>query len=250
MLRAGRHRLALIHPLGKPVETSLAEPMDLYLTALALGAIGLVAMAFSGFGRHGGRGHGNAGHAGTHPGSAHGSGGHGHAATGHSGGQVHASGHGHSSGHAQSAAKQEGSSNPLLALMSPRVLFSTCLGLGTGGLLLRPVLGGVALFGAALVTGILFERFVVAPIWNFTFRFASTPALTLESAVTDEATAVTPFDANGQGLIALELDGQRVQLLGTLQPSDRAMRVKVAAGARLRVEEVDAARNRCTVSLV
>lgn len=134
--------------------------------------------------------------------------------------------------------------------MSPRVLFSICLGLGTAGLLFRPVLGGVVLFAVALGIGILFERFVVSPIWNFTFRFASTPALTLESALTDEATAVTPFDANGQGLIALELDGQRVQLLGTLQTSDREMHVKVPAGARLRIEEVDAARNRCTVSLV
>jgi hypothetical protein len=225
--------------------------MDLYLTALALGAVGLVAMAFSGFGRHGGARHGTPhggghGHAGGHSTAAHGHAG-GHASGGLHG---HASAHPHSGGHGHPAAKQEGSSNPLLALMSPRVLFSTCLGLGTAGLLLRPVLGGVPLFASALLTGVLFERFVVAPIWNFTFRFASTPALTLESAVTDEATAVTSFDANGQGLIALELDGQRVQLLGTLQPSDREMRVKVPAGARLRVEEVDAARNRCTVSLV
>jgi hypothetical protein len=105
------------------------------------------------------------------------------------------------------------------------------------------------LFGAALGLGILFERVLVTPIWNFMFRFASTPALTLESAVSDEARAVTSFDANGQGLIAVELDGQSVQLLGTLQPSDRAMHVKVSAGARLRIEEVDSARNRCIVSL-
>jgi hypothetical protein len=105
------------------------------------------------------------------------------------------------------------------------------------------------LFAAALGVGILFERVLVTPIWNFMFRFASAPALTLESAVSDEARAVTSFDANGQGLIAVELDGQSVQLLGTLQPSDRAMHVKVPAGARLRIEEVDSARNRCIVSL-
>lgn len=104
-------------------------------------------------------------------------------------------------------------------------------------------------FLIALGAGVLFERVVVAPIWNFGFRFESAPALTLESAVSGEATAVTAFDANGQGLIAVEIDGQVVQLLGTLQAADRALRAKVAVGARLRVEDVDAARNRCTVSL-
>jgi hypothetical protein len=134
-------------------------------------------------------------------------------------------------------------------MMSPRVLFSVSLGLGTAGLALRPVLGGPILFAAALTAGIVFERFLVAPLWNFLFRFASTPALTLESAVSDEARAVTSFDANGQGLIAVELDGQSVQLLGTLQRADRDMHVRVPAGARLRIEEVDSARNRCIVSL-
>ena len=49
-------------------------------------------------------------------------------------------------------------------------------------------------------------------------RFASTPASMLESAVTDEATAVTSFDANGQGIVSVEVDGQIVQILATLQP--------------------------------
>jgi len=134
--------------------------------------------------------------------------------------------------------------------MSPRLLFSVALGLGTAGLLLRGVLGEPLLFVAALAAGILFERAVVAPIWNLTFRFASNPASTLESSVMDEATAVTSFDKNGQGLIAVEVDGQMVQILGTLQSGDRAMNVKVPAGSRLRIEDVDAARNRCTVSLI
>lgn len=115
---------------------------------------------------------------------------------------------------------------------------------------MRPSLGGDALtFFTALAAGVIFERVLVNPIWNFAFRFESNPALTLESAVTGEATAVTAFDHNGQGLIAVEIDGQVVQLLGTLQASDRALRAKVVAGARLRVEDVDSARNRCTVSL-
>jgi len=220
--------------------------MDIYLTALALGGVGLAGMAVGGLGRHGhghGDAHGHAGHGGhSHAGHSHA----GHAHTSHdAGAHTVAHGHGHQAHHAG-----EGHSNPLLSLMSPRLLFSVALGLGTAGLLLRGVLGEPLLFTAALAAGILFERAVVAPIWNLTFRFASNPASTLESSVMDEARAVTAFDKNGQGLIAVEVDGQMVQILGTLQSGDRAMNVKVPAGSRLRIEDVDAARNRCTVSLI
>ena len=132
--------------------------------------------------------------------------------------------------------------------MSPRVLFSVLLGLGTTGVLAGHVLGGVPLFLAASAGGVLFERFVVNPMWNFGLRFASRPALTLESAVADEALVVSGFDANGQGLIELQLDGQAVRVLGTLQPADRAVGVRLRTGDRVRVEAVDAERNRCTVS--
>jgi len=82
-------------------------------------------------------------------------------------------------------------------------------------------------------------------------RFASAPAVTLESSVTDEATAVTSFDANGQGIISLEVDGQVVQILATLRADDRALgAARVRAGQRVRIDEVDAAQNRCTVSLI
>jgi hypothetical protein len=205
--------------------------MDIYSTALALGGVGLVGMAVGGFGRHGGHsGHAaHAGHAGApHVGAPH--------ATGHA---PHASG-----------TTAHGSSNPLLALMSPRVLFSVLLGFGTAGIVLQNLLGGPVLFGAALAVGILFERILVTPLWNLAFRFESTPASTLEASLMDEATAVTAFDKNGQGLIAIEVDGQMVQLLGTLQRTDRDMQVKVPVGSKLRIEDVDAARNRCTVSLI
>jgi hypothetical protein len=69
--------------------------------------------------------------------------------------------------------------------------------------------------------------------------------------VSDEATAVTSFDANGQGIISLEVDGQVVQVLATLRPDDRALGpARVRAGQRVRIDEVDAAQNRCTVSLI
>jgi hypothetical protein len=234
--------------------------MDLYLTSLALGGVGLGAMAMSGFLHHA-PGHGHTAHGHT----AHGHTGPGHTAHGHTA-QAHtphgpaahshagvASGHSH--GDAQTAAhgahgSHTGVSQSLMSLMSPRVLFSVCLGLGTTGLLLRGFLGGPLLFLAALAGGVIFNRVLVTPIWNFAFRFESNPALTLESATGGEATAVSSFDANGQGLIAIDVDGQIVQVLGTLRPEDRAYRAKVPAGTKLRVEDVDAARNRCTVSLL
>ena len=139
-------------------------------------------------------------------------------------------------------------SRAALALLSPRVLFSILLGLGLTGMLGRELLGGVPLFAVSVVGGLLFERLAVTPLWNFLLRFASRPALTLESCVTDDATAVTAFDNRGQGLIAVEVDGQVVQVLGTLQAADREAGVRVKAGDRVRIEDVDAGRNRCTVS--
>lgn len=223
--------------------------MDTYLTSFALGGVGLVAMALSGISREG---HGHAGHAGH---GAHGAAGVGHAGHGHAGhghaADGHVAHHGtHDGHHATAGAHHGGMQQALLSLMSPRLLFSLALGFGASGLLLRQWAGGVPLLLMALVGGLLFERVIVTPIWNLTFRFASNPALTLESALMGEARAVTSFDANGQGLIAIEIDGQVVQLLGTLQRDDRALRVRVPAGARLRVEDVDAARNRCSVSLL
>lgn len=134
--------------------------------------------------------------------------------------------------------------------MSPRVLFSVCLGVGTAGVVLRGMMSGTPLLLSSLAAGVLFEAALVRPLWNSLFTFASKPALTLESAIAGEATAVSNFDRNGQGLIAIEMDGQMVQLLGTLQADDRAMAVRISAGTRLRIEDVDAARNRCTVSLL
>jgi len=216
--------------------------MDPYITSLVLGAAGLSIMGLSGLGRHGhavgssshghvhGVGHGHGGH---HVGVSNG---HGHAGHAHGG---HAHGHLHG-GSLMSRA---------LMLMSPRILFSVLLGLGTTGVVLRPVLGGPLLFLAALAGGILLERALVAPLWRFTMGFASQPAQTLEHAVLDEGTAVTNFDAHGNGIVSVELDGQVVQILGTLQASDRAMGVRVRAGTRLRIEDVDTTRNRCTVSV-
>ena len=136
------------------------------------------------------------------------------------------------------------------AITSPRFLFSLALGFGAVGEATRPVLGGVLQLAVAILGGILFERAIVTPLWNFAMRFASAPARTLESAVADEATAVTAFDANGHGIVSIEVDGQIVQCLATLNRGDQDLGVRVRAGQRVRIEDVNSSQNRCTVSLI
>jgi len=119
---------------------------------------------------------------------------------------------------------------------------------GASGLLLDRWLFEPLVAAGALAGGVLFERYVVTPIWNGLLHFASEPAQTLERAVFEVAQAVTDFDAQGQGLIALELDGQLVQVLGILRPEELSIGVRVRRGGRVRIEEVDAVRNRCLVS--
>jgi hypothetical protein len=226
--------------------------MDPYTFLLILGGAGLAAMALQGIG--GGLGHGHSAGQSGHGGHGHGTAGHGHAA--HAGHAGHAT-HGHAGrdaqagrvGNADLSHGPTGLSHFLWNFASPRVLFSICLGAGALGPFLRPLMGsGTLLLIAAIGAGIIFERVLATPIWNLAFRFVSKPALMLESCVDDEGTAVTSFDKNGQGLIAVDLDGQVVQLLATLQSDDRALGAAVRAGDRVRIAAVDAARNRCTVA--
>ncbi|HEX8245381.1 MAG TPA: hypothetical protein VF541_17840 [Longimicrobium sp.] len=259
--------------------------MDFYLFSLLLGFVGLLVMALSGVVGHGGdhAGHSHAGHlhagghhagdvnvhgigghlahghAGGHAiahggghGIAHGHAGHGvahgHAGHGHAGDAAHGHAHhGHHGDHAGDAGRAVG--NWFLSFLSPRVLFSILVGLGAAGLILGGVLPEPLLALAAVAGGLAFELGAVRPVWNFFFRFASEPALTLESAITDTATAVTGFNRDGEGLVKIELDGQIVQVLGRLSQADRAQGIHVRAGDSLVVEDVDPIRNRCVVSL-
>jgi hypothetical protein len=211
--------------------------MDPYTFSLALGATGLVVMALGGLGHHTGHA-GHTSHA-SGPGSTlSGPGHHGAHLPSHSQGHAHQS---HDTPHVTPQGK-------LWALLSPRVLFSFLVGAGASGLLLSHWLFEPLVAVGALAGGVLFERYIVTPIWNGLLRFASEPAQTLERAVFEVAQAVTDFDAQGQGLIAIELDGQLVQVLGILRPEERSIGVRVRRGGRVRIEEVDAARNRCLVS--
>jgi membrane protein implicated in regulation of membrane protease activity len=127
------------------------------------------------------------------------------------------------------------------------VLFAVMTGFGAIGLAAAP-LGEPIQFGVALAGAAAFEVFLVGPLWRFLFKFESRAALTLESAVEDEARAVTSFDANGNGLVSVDVDGQLVQLLAILAPDDRDRGVRVRRGDLVRVADVDAARGRCTVT--
>jgi translation initiation factor IF-1 len=213
--------------------------MDFYVISLATGATGLAAMAVLGLSHtghagptaHGGHDAGHLGHGGH---GAHG----GHAAHAVQGG------HGSHAGHVSHAGDHGASW--MQSFLSPRVLFAVMVGFGAGGLLAQP-LGEPWRLGAAILGAAAFEALLVGPIWRFLFRFESTPAVTLESAIEDDARAVTGFDANGNGLVAVDVDGQIVQLLATLTPDDRARGVRIRTGDVVRIAEVDAARGRCTV---
>jgi len=203
--------------------------MSIYEFSLALGAAGLGIMGLSGF-AHTVGGH-HAGHAAPSSHAGH------HAISVRAGARAIRGG-------------ARGSTRLLWALLSPRALFSLCLGFGVSGVALHSLLSGSLLFAAAVLGALLFEGGVMRPLWNFLFRFESAPALTLESCIGDEARAATSFDAQGNGLIALELDGQLVQLLGSLRREDRDAGIRVRAGDPVRIDDVDAERNRCTVRAV
>jgi len=212
--------------------------MDLYGFCLALGGTGLAAMAAGGLAQLGHIGHGGHGARGG-PGS--------HAGHAHTGAHAAHAGHGAHAAHAQHAhhANEQGA-GWIMSLLSPRVLFALLVGFGAGGLVAMR-LGEPWRAGAAILAAAAFEGLLVGPLWRMLFRFESAPAATLESAIEDDARAVMGFDANGQGLVALDVDGQIVQLLATLAPDDRARGARIRSGDVVRVSSIDAARNRCTV---
>lgn len=207
--------------------------MDAYTFSLALGGIGLLVMGVSGLGHR------------LHPG-AHAAHGHGHHGMVKAGGKGHAAQHGgqHTHGINVGIARV---SRAFLTILSPRVAFSLILGFGATGFLLKGVFGGPILIALAAVGGVVFESLLVRPLFNLLSKFASDPALPLEATLGDEVQVVTGFDVQGQGLVSVELNGQIVQLLGTLTPEDRAG-PRVHAGDTLFVKDVDSARHRLVVS--
>jgi hypothetical protein len=242
-----------------------------FLTLMVIGLVGLVMMAIPAFGRHGHAGGG--GHGGHHLGH----GGHG----GHAGPGGHQLGTGHGAAHAgaghavgahlavapapgahalapapASTASQEmlpadaGAPSGWVRLIpSPRAVFSVLALYGAFGNALVQAAHLPVLVAAlvALLPTIAVERFAVTPLWNLVFRFQAQPSAPLEELIFDEATAVTPF-RNGRGLISVVREGRLVQFAARLRPDQANIPVKV--GARMRVEDVDARRERLTVSVL
>ncbi|MHA3774725.1 hypothetical protein ACXR0O_24650 [Verrucomicrobiota bacterium sgz303538] len=208
--------------------------MDIYLFCFCLGFLGFAVMTFLGLSHSLGDGH----HGGA--------GAHGHdVAHGHTGHSHHVD---HGANHSAPAKLHGNDAKALWMLLSPRVLFALLLGFGASGLLFRAFLSGPLLLVVAVVAAWIFQAGIVEPLWKFFFGFASTPARTLEHAILEQAKAVANFDTQGQGLVALELDGQIVQMLGRLEQQDREQGVRIRSGDRLMIVSVDSQRNRCTVT--
>jgi hypothetical protein len=201
--------------------------MDAYAFALALGTAGLAAMTVLGF---------HHGHAPTRFGHGHQSG---QVSGSHGGGQTsHAGHHHHGAGHRH----HTGASSRLLLFLSPRLWFSLLVGFGATGLLVGQHVTAPVRLGAALLGALAFEALLVRPIWSLATRFASDPAMTLETGIMDDAEAVTGFNAKGEGLVRLDLDGQVVQLLGVLTSGERDAGIRVAAGDRRGDQDPDGRR--------
>lgn len=184
----------------------------------------------------GGAKHGHAGHGGQ--GMARG-GGHGH----HSHGQGHAHG---AKGHARTSGAKIGLKS--LFSLSPIDFFSYCAGAGAAGILFRPYVERQYLPIMAIVGALAFDLGITRVIATLLGKFVADPSQGLEGSVAQAGEAVTNFDAQGQGLIRLTLDGQIIQLLATLEEHEHQAGVRVRRGDPLLVVQVDSRRNRCMVT--
>jgi len=212
-----------------------------FLTVMVIGLVGLVMMALPALGGH------HLSHTGMH-GPANGPGpGFGHPAGGHSVG-------GHGPGGA--VVRAHGAALPALGtptrrrfIPSPRAVFSVLALYGAFGNALvhaaHLTSGSAALL--ALAPALLVEGILIRPVWNLLFRFRAEATAPLEELILCEAEAVVPF-RNGRGVVATIRDGRRIQLGARLCDRDAAS--PVVFGQRLRIEDVDARRERVTVSLL
>ena len=246
--------------------------MDLYLLFFATGALGMVAMALLGVaGGHGARGHQSGARAHGATPHSHAANAGGHAVAAHSITHLAGAGRGATgarvagakfSGARANGARANGArggravagvrggwKDALSSWLSPRVLLTLALGIGATGLLLAPFVQSDLLRAICSIAGGLFlEKALVAPLWSVLMRFGSAPARTLESALLEEAVALTAFDSQGCGLVSITLDGHEMRALARLKPDEDGARPRIKSGDVLLVESVDAARGQCVVS--
>ena len=211
--------------------------MDIYSSATLLGLLGLTAMAFAGVSSS------HSSHSGTP--AAHGT----HGADGTP--AVHGTHLSAGPTHSSHATPQHHAPHGFnwLALVSPRVLFALILGFGLTGMILRALLPTPLVIFAALAGAVAFETLLIRPLWTFLLRFQSRPGSTLErSGPLSRAHAATDFNAQGDGLIELEFDGQVRQVLGTLEEGERKAGLRVRRGDSVRILTVDPLNGNCRVS--
>lgn len=210
----------------------------MFLVLMVVGLAGLAVMALPALGRHAGGGHGllRAGHAGRL------SAGHVAHAAGGAAGKLAA---GHAA--AGKALVPQHATGVTRFLPSPRLVLSLLALFGAfGNVLVALGLAPWAAALAAIAPAALVERFAVTPVWRLLFRFQGQPSGPLEEVVMSDATAVTEF-RKGRGIVSVVRDGRLVQFSARLVERDASLPVRV--GDRLRVEDVDAARERLTVSV-
>lgn len=134
-------------------------------------------------------------------------------------------------------------------LISPLNWFAWMFGGGVAGTVLQ--LAGVhgAIVAAAAVAGAAgFHLAVLMPVWNLVSRFESRPAGNLEACVLQEVEAVTAFNASGEGLVRVVVDGRSEDVLARLTDDEKARESRPRKGDRLVIQEVDSSRNTCRVS--
>jgi hypothetical protein len=214
----------------------------MFLILMVVGLVGLFAMAIPAFAH----GHALSGHGhGLGHGAAH-------------GGAAHAGPHGAltpTSGGARGVAAQllipadPAQQSRWRFVPSPRAVFSVLAlygAFGNAAVHAFHLAPGLAALVAAL-PAVFVEWALVRPLWRMLFRFQASESSPLEQLALTEAEAVVPF-RNGRGIVSTVRDGRRVQLSAVLRSDHQALPVRV--GDRLLIEDVDAARERVTVSIL
>ena len=137
--------------------------------------------------------------------------------------------------------------NLLFELLSPLTLFSLALGAGATGLILQSLgLTLVQVAVAAALGAAIFYLAILRPLRSLIFSFASRPAELLDGALMQEAEVVTSFNAHGEGIVRLNVDGRSIDVLARLEKAEHGAHVH--RGQRVLVEDVDTHRNEVRVS--
>lgn len=131
---------------------------------------------------------------------------------------------------------------------SPRLVFSMLALYGAfGNLLVDASIGPMWAALIAVLPAALVERFAITPLWNYLLGFQAAPSSPMDELLLADATAVTAF-RNGKGIVSVVRDGRLVQFSAQLVPAQ--VNVAVRVGDRLRIEDLDAKRERLSVSFV